>query len=62
MDPEQERKVHAAMEAASAIANARHLTRDEGLQFIADFLMNHPDPDVRAFQEAHNRHVRKDLN
>jgi hypothetical protein len=50
------------MEAACAIANARHLTRDEALQFIADFLINHPDPEVRDFQEAHNRHVRKDLN
>jgi hypothetical protein len=45
-----------------AIGQQRGLFFDETLQFIADYLANHPDPEVRAFQERHNRHVRKDLN
>jgi hypothetical protein len=32
------------------------------LQTIADALINHPDPDVVAFQERHNRQQRRHLN
>jgi hypothetical protein len=35
---------------------------EETMQLIADRLINDPDPDVVAFQERHNRHVRRDLN
>ncbi len=43
-------------------AKRRGLFLAEIPQFIADYLINHPDPDVVAFQEGHNRHVRRDLN
>jgi len=35
---------------------------DEMAQLLADHFANHPDPDVRNFQAAHERQVRKDLN
>jgi hypothetical protein len=50
MDPGLQKNVQSAMEAAAAIAQRRGLFVNEALQFIADFLANHPDPDVRAFQ------------
>ena len=60
--PTVQDKIHAAIAAACEEANRRGLLMPEGMQFIADYLMNHPDPDVVAFQERHNRHVRRDLN
>jgi hypothetical protein len=62
MDKALEEKVHAAMTEAVEEAKRRGLFLAEIPQFIADFLINHPDPDVVAFQERHNRHVRRDLN
>jgi hypothetical protein len=62
MDDKLQKKLQVAFDHATAIANARGLSLEEALQLVADYLMNHPDADIRAFQEAHNRQVRKDLN
>jgi hypothetical protein len=35
------------------------LNVEETMQLIADTLINDPDPDVAAFQERHNRYVRR---
>jgi hypothetical protein len=62
MDDALTQKLQTVFNAASSVASARGLSLDETLQLVADSLLNHPDPDLRAFQEAHNRQVRKDLN
>jgi len=62
MDDTLQKKLQAAFDHATAMANARDLSLEEALQLVADYLMNHPDADIRAFQEAQNRQVRKDLN
>jgi hypothetical protein len=62
-DPDElQEKIHAAMRAASEEARRQGLGVDETMQFIADALINHPDRDVVAFQERHNRNVRHHLN
>jgi hypothetical protein len=62
MDPALQKKLQSAIDHAAAIARARDMDLAETLQLVADFLINSPDPDIRAFQERHNRQVRKDLN
>jgi hypothetical protein len=62
MDEQLRRKLQAVYDAASSVARERGLFLDETLQLIADYLTNHPDPELRQLQEGHNRQVRKDLN
>jgi hypothetical protein len=50
------------MAAAFEDAKRRGLNMDQTLQAVADALINDPDPEVVAFQERHNRHVRRYLN
>ena len=62
MDSRLQDKIHDAMRAAAEDAERRGLTIEETLQTIADALINHPDPDVVAYQERHNRQRRRRLN
>ena len=59
-DEDKLAKVHAAMAAAAKAAAG--LTPEDAMQFLADYLSRHPDPDVRAFQARHEREHRRDLN
>lgn len=62
MDPGLQKKLQFAFNAASSVAQERGLSFDETLQFIADFLIRHHDPDVRAFQQQRNNQHRRDVN
>jgi hypothetical protein len=62
MDDALKQKLQIVFDAVSSVARERGLFLDEQLQLIADTLINHPDPELRAFQEAHNRQVDKRLN
>ena len=61
MDVGLQKKLQSAMEAA-AIAQKRGLFVNEALQFIADYLASHPDPDIRDYQAKWDQHHRRDLN
>jgi hypothetical protein len=61
-DDEVMDKVHRAMREANAKAQRLGLDLETTLQFIADYLINHSDPDVAAFQEDHNKNRRRHLN
>jgi hypothetical protein len=50
-----EAKLKKAIDEANIFIRANHLFFDEAIQYLADHLMNHPDPDIRRFQERHNR-------
>ena len=62
MDSELKEKINRAMAAAFEDAKRRGLDMDHALQAVADALINDPDPEVAAFQEQHNRNVRRYLN
>jgi hypothetical protein len=62
VDSRLQDKIHDAMRAAVEDAERRGLTIEETLQTIADALINHPDLDVVAYQERHNRQRRRHLN
>jgi hypothetical protein len=63
MDEKLLEKLTKAIDEVNEILRKRGpLFFDEMTQLLADYLANHPDPDVRAFQEAHNRQIDKRLN
>jgi hypothetical protein len=62
MDSELREKINRAMAAAFEDARRRGLGMDEAMQAVADALINDPDPDIAAFQERHNKEVRRYLN
>jgi hypothetical protein len=62
MDPGLEKKLKRAFEAAVNAANETGMGREEAMRFIANYLHNHFDPDIRACQLGHEQHVGKDLN
>jgi hypothetical protein len=63
MDATLLKKLQRAADEANEIIRKRGpMFLDEMAQVLADHFANHPDPDVRAFQEAHNRQVDKRLN
>ena len=55
-------KVHAAMAEAAEEAARRELSAEDAMQFLADYLLGHPDADVREFQLRHERQHRRDLS
>ena len=59
MADELQEKINRAMAAAFEDAQRRGLDMDQALQAVADALINDPDPEVAAFQERHNRSVRR---
>jgi cytochrome c553 len=62
LDAKLQEKIHRAMAAAAEDARRHGLNIGETMQAIADALINDPVPEIAAFQERHNRHVRRDLN
>ena len=63
MDDALKHKLEKAIEEVNEILRKRGpMFFDEITQLLADHLANHPDADVRNFQAAHERQVRKDLN
>jgi hypothetical protein len=55
VDSRLQDKIDDAMREAAEDAERRGLGIEDTLQFIADALINHADPDIVAFQERHNR-------
>jgi hypothetical protein len=62
LDSKLQQKIQCVMRLAIEDAKRYGLNVEETMQLIADRLINDPDPDVVAFQEPHNRHIRRDLN
>jgi hypothetical protein len=63
MDEKLLEKLTKAIDEVNEILRKRGpLFFDEMTQLLADHLANHADPEVRNFQAAHERQVRKDLN
>jgi hypothetical protein len=63
MDEKLLEKLQKAADEVNAIIRKRGpMFFDEITQLFADHLANHPDPDVRNIQAAHERQIRKDLN
>jgi hypothetical protein len=62
MDEKLQAKLQRAFDQCYAEALQRGLSSDQTLQLVADFLINHPDRELREFQERHSRQVRRDLN
>jgi hypothetical protein len=50
------------MAAAAEEAARRGLSAEDAMQFLADYLLAHPDVDVREFQLRHEREHRRDLS
>jgi hypothetical protein len=63
MDEKLREKLQRAADEVNAIIQRRGpMFFDEITQLFADHLANHPDCDVRNFQAAHERQIRKDLH
>jgi hypothetical protein len=63
MDEKLREKLQKAVDEVNEIIRKRGpMFFDEMAQLLADHLATHPDADLRDFQAAHERQVRKDLN
>jgi hypothetical protein len=59
MDPKFKRKLERAMNAAWSVAQEDGLSLDESVERIACYLLNHRDPEIRAFQQRNEEYAQR---